>query len=270
MLANTALGRDDAPDLLAVSFSDLDYVGHGYGPETPEFDDAFRQTDRQVGSLMEALDDRVGRGAWTLVLVADHGAALLPEKMTARGEDAGRINARAFRAAVVSELSAKWKDADQLIAAFNPPEFYLDYAEAARRGIDAQTLENTFADAVRKQPAIATVYTRSQILGAAASSDPILLAVASGFQPWRSGDVYMVQKPNYIFWGGSGTTHGTPYEYDQHVPLIFYGDGIAKGSRGERVLVTDLAPTLAAIAGVTMTGVPGHVLQGAVAGAGSR
>ena len=270
ILANTQLGRDDTPDLLVVSFSDLDYVGHAYGPETPEFDDAFRQTDRQLGELMQALDERVGQGAWTLALVADHGAALLPEKMKARGEDAGRIDARAFRAAVVTELSSKWPEADRLVAAYNPPEFYLDYAEAARRGVDAATLEAGFADAIRKQPAIAKVYTRSQIMGAASSSDPILLAIANGFQPWRSGDVYMVQKPNYIFWGGSGTTHGTPYEYDQHVPLIFFGQGITKGVRAEHVLINDLAPTLAALVGVQMPGVPGHVLQGALGTPGSR
>ena len=270
LLQNTQIGRDDTTDLLAVSFSDLDYVGHSYGPETPEFDETFRETDRQVGALLEALDRYVGQGEWTLALVADHGAALLPEKVKARGEDAGRIDSRALRAALVSALSDKWPDADKLIAAFAPPEVYLDYAEAARRGIDAGTLEGAVAAAARKQPAIAQVYTRGQIMGAASSSDPILRAVAEGFQPWRSGDVYMIQKPNYLFYGGSGTTHGSPYEYDQHVPLIFLGRGIGKGAYGEHVVVNDLAPTLAAVAGVQMPGVPGHVLQKALANGGSR
>ena len=263
MLASTDLGRDDVTDLLAVSFSDLDYVGHTYGPETPEFDDTFKQTDRQLGELIQALDDIVGHGKWTLALVADHGAALLPEKMKARGEDAGRIDAAAFRAAIVKELSTKWPEAGQFIAAFAPPELYLDYAEAAHRGIDASTLESAFAAAAARQPGIAHVYTRSQIMGAASSSDPVLRAVENGFQPWRSGDVYIVQKPNYIFRMGGGTTHGTPYEYDQHVPLVFIGEGIVPGVHSERATVNDLAPTLAAMVGVQMPGIPGHSLQSA-------
>jgi predicted AlkP superfamily pyrophosphatase or phosphodiesterase len=265
LLTNSELGRDDVPDVLGVSFSALDYVGHTYGPETPEFDDTFRQVDRVLGAFMQALDDRVGRGAWTLALVADHGAALQPEKMKARGEDAGRLDARAFRAAVVKELSGTWPDADRLIAAFNPPEFYLDYAEGPRRGVEAAALERAVAAACAKQPGIARVFTRQEILAAGPASDTFLKAIAEGFYASRSGDVYMIQKPNYIFFGGSGTTHGTPYEYDQHVPLIFYGAGVAKGSYAERALVNDLAPTLAAIAGVPMPGLPGHVLSDAVA-----
>lgn len=270
LLQNTQIGRDETTDLLAVSFSDLDYVGHTYGPETPEFDETFRETDRQVGALLEALDRYVGQGEWTLALVADHGAALLPEKVKARGEDAGRIDSRALRTAMVSALSDTWKEADTLIAAFNPPEVYLDYAEAARRGIDAATLEARVADAARRQPAIAHVYTRGQIMGAGSSTDPVLSAVAEGFQPWRSGDVYMIQKPNYLFYAGSGTTHGSPYEYDQHVPLMFLGRGIAKGAHDEHVVINDLAPTLAAAVAVQMPGVPGHVLQKAFANSGSR
>jgi hypothetical protein len=268
LLANTELGRDEVPDVLGVSFSALDYVGHAYGPETPEFDDTFHQADRVLGALMQALDERVGRGAWTMALVADHGAALLPEKMKARGEDAGRLDARAFRAAVVKDLSATWPDAARLITAFEPPEFYLDYAEGARLGLDAAALERAVAAACATQPGIAHVYTRGQILAADQASDAFLKAIAEGFYASRSGDVYMIQKPNYIFWAGGGTTHGTPYEYDQHVPLIFYGAGVVKGSHGDKVFVNDLAPTLAAIAGVPMPGLPGHALSVAVAQGG--
>jgi predicted AlkP superfamily pyrophosphatase or phosphodiesterase len=270
MLSGSQLGRDNVPDIMAISFSALDYVGHAYGPETPEFDETFRQMDRQVGALMQALDERVGRGAWTLALVADHGAALLPEKMKERGQDAGRLDIRAVTDAIVKELSVKWPDANRLIASIEAPEYYLDYAEAARRGIKANELEDAFADAARKQPGIAEVYTRTQIMAAGASSDPHLLAVAAGFHIARSGDIFMVQKPNYIFWGASGTTHGSPYEYDQHVPLIFLGSGIAKGTRADHVLITDLAPTLAGIAGVDLPGVAGHALPGVRTGAVPR
>ena len=264
LLDHSELGQDDVPDLFCVSFSGLDYAGHTYGPETPEFDDTFKQVDRQIGALMDALDKRVGAGAWTLALVADHGAGFLPEKLKERGEDAGRIAPAAFRAAVVAELSKQFPNAAPLITAFEAPEFYLDYAEAARQGTDPAKLEDAVAAAARNQPAIAQVYTRRQIMAAGAASEPFLRAVAEGFYPSRSGDVYVVAKPNYIFWTGTGTTHGSPYEYDQHVPLIFYGFRIAQGKHDEHVLTNDLAPTLAVVAGVEMAKLPGKALRTAL------
>jgi predicted AlkP superfamily pyrophosphatase or phosphodiesterase len=266
MVANTDIGRDDVPDVLAVSFSAVDYVGHRYGPETPEMDDTFVQMDRQVGAFLQALDRWVGKGAWTLALVADHGAALLPEKQAARGLDAGRIDARAFRAAVVQELVKRWPGTDPslLIASVEAPEFYLDYAEGERRGVDAASLERAVADAAARQPGIARAFTRNEILAARAASDPSLRAIFEGYDPGRSGDIYMLVKPNYIFWGATGTHHGTPYEYDQHVPLIFYGAGIAPGSHSDKVLINDLAPTLAASVGVRMPGVTAHPLTNAL------
>jgi len=260
MLASSGLGQDAVPDLLAVSFSALDYAGHTYGPETPELDDTFQQMDRQLGEFLQALDDSVGKGNWTLAMVADHGVAFLPEKVKARGGDAGLLDAVAFRATIRKALAEKWPDPDALIATFMAPEIYLDYGEAARRGIDAALLEDTVAAAARSQPGVAQAYTRHQILGAAGTPDPFLKAVANGFYPARSGDVYVLVKPNYYF----SINHGTPYEYDVHVPLIFYGRGIMPGRFDRRVLMSDLAPTLAEVAGVRLAGVPGESLREAL------
>lgn len=264
LLARTDIGRDNVPDLLAVSFSALDYVGHRYGPHTREFDETLRATDDQLSQLLRLLDERIGRGAWTLALVADHGAAPLPEKARAEGEDAGRIAGRQFTDAVIAEVSRTFPDARRLIAAVATPEFYLDYDEAERRGIGRAALERAVADAAQKQPGIARAYTRSEILAEESSADPLLHAVGAGFHPKRSGDVYVLVKPHYIFWTGTGTTHGTPYEYDQHVPLVFYGKGIVPGVHRDRVSIIDLAPTLSAIAGVRLEGVPGQVLAAAL------
>ena len=265
LLANTQLGQDSVPDFLGVSFSSTDLVGHLYGPFTPELDDTFLQTDKYLGAFMASLDARVGAGNWTMALVADHGVAELVEQVKARGEDAGRINAAAFRTALVKDLTARvGPDADRLIEAVETPELYLDYAEATRRGIDAHTLERAVADIAMKQPGIAKAFTRSEIMGAAPTSDPLLRAVAEGFYAGRSGDIYVIVKPNYVFYGATGTTHGTPHEYDAHVPLIFYGSGIAKGIHNERVVINDLTPTLAAVADVQMPALPGRVLTDAI------
>ena len=261
VLAASGVGGDDQVDVFAVSFSGLDYVGHVYGPETPEFEDTLRAMDRQLGALLDALDMHVGASNYSLALTGDHGAALLPERQVARGEEAGRLDAKAFRAAVVSALATRFGDADKLIARFEPPEFYLDYAEGQRRGIAPGDLDAAVAAAVRGQPGVAQAYTRSQILAAEGTHDPILRAVALSFHPARSGDVYLVVRPNFIFWGATGTHHGTPYDYDTHVPLIFYGRGFRRAVVPTPVDMRDLAPTLARVAGVELPRVPGRVLE---------
>src|SRR5204863_7971198 len=130
-----------------------------------------------------------------------------------------------YRAELRKALSATFPDPDKLIATTINAEIYLDYAEAASRGIDAKALEDAVAAAARHQPGVAQAYTRHQILGAAGTNDAFLKMIALNFFPSRSGDIYVLVKPNYYF----GSPHGAPYEYDQHVPLIFYGHGIARG-----------------------------------------
>lgn len=250
------LGTHEHPDLLGVSFSGLDYVGHEYGPETPEFDATLDALDRQLGDLLRALDEKVGASAYVLALVADHGAAFLPEKMRERGEDAGRLHDKALQAEIVKALTAQFGEGQALIQAFEQPEFYLNYAEARRRGIDDRALEEAVVTAARAQPGIARVYTRSQIMGAAGTDDHLLQSVAAGFYPARSGDIYMIVKPNYIIWDRPGTMHGTPYDYDTHVPLIFYGQGVKRGTFTTPVPMNDLAPTLGRLLGVDFKGDP--------------
>jgi hypothetical protein len=270
LLEGSGVGTDDLVDVFAVSFSALDYVGHVYGPEAPESEDALRVVDRQLGVLLNTLDRRVGPNAYSLALVGDHGVALLPEHVIAQGAEGGRLEPKAFRSAAVTALAMRFKDADRLIASFEPPEFYLDYAEGQRRGISPVDLEEAVAAVARRQPGVAQAYTRSQILAAEGSNDPILHTVARSFYPARSGDVYVVVRPNFIFWRATGTTHGTPYDYDAHVPLIFYGRGFRRAVVPTPVDMRDLAPTLARVAGIDMRGAPGHVLEQAFDGGQGR
>jgi predicted AlkP superfamily pyrophosphatase or phosphodiesterase len=256
MLTSTALGRDGVTDFMVVSFSALDYVGHTYGAHTPEVAAAFVEQDRQLGEFLDALDHAVGKDNWTLALTADHGVALPADQVRAQGGDAGAINTTTYRAEIRKALAAKFPDPDKLIATTTGAEIYLDYAEAASRGIDGSALEDAVAAAARAQPGVAQAYTRRQILGAAGTSDPFLKMIALGYFPSRSGDIYVLVKPNYYF----GSPHGAPYEYDLHVPLIFYGHGIAPGRYDRKVLTFDLAPTLAEIAGVKLPAVPGKPL----------
>lgn len=270
LIKNSGVGRDEHPDLVSISFSSLDYVGHLYGPETPEFDATIAALDRQVGDLLRVLDATVGSDNYTVALTADHGAARLPEKERARGLDAGRLNSATFRSAIEKQVGATLGIAGPVVLSFDSPELYLDYATAAAQGVTRSALNRAVAAAVEAQPGIARAYTVEQIVAASASTDPLLKAVAAGYYASRSGDIYVLVKPRYIFQSTTGTTHGTPYDYDTHVPMILMGHGIRPGWYDEPVRINDMAPTLARILGVTFAGDrEAKVWQRALAGSGT-
>ena len=263
------VGRDDEPDLVAISFSGLDYIGHQYGPETAEFDATIEALDRQIGDLLQTLDARVGEGKYAVALTADHGAALVPEKETGRGLDAGRLDSAVFRAAVEAAVGKQLGLTSGVFLAFDPPELYLDYASAAAHGVPPSALERAVVTAIEARPGIARAFTVDDVRGAPGSADPLVKAVADGFYASRSGDIHVLVKPNYIFWGGAGTTHGTPYDYDVHVPLILMGAGVRPGRYANRVRINELAPTVGRLLDVTYTGDPqGRVLTEALAATG--
>ena len=265
LIEDSGVGGDDEPDLVAISFSGLDYIGHQYGPETAEFDATIEALDRQIGDLLRTLDARVGEGKYTVALTADHGAALVPEKETGRGHDAGRLDPAVFRAAVEQAVAKQLGLTSGVFLAFDPPELYLDYASAAVHGVTPAALERAVVAAIQSRPGIARAYTVDDVRAAPASADLLVMAVADGFYASRSGDIHVLVKPNYIFWGGAGTTHGTPYDYDAHVPLILMGAGVKSGQYANRVRINELAPTLGRLLDVAYTGDPqGRVLTEAL------
>lgn len=265
LFERSGVGKDSDPDLVAISFSGLDYVGHLYGPETAGFDATIEALDHQVGELLRTLDEQFGAGNYTLALTADHGAALNPEKEKLRGHDAGRLSTDDFRSAVEKAVAGKLQINTPVIVAFEPPELYLNYAAAGARGVSRQALDRAVAQAIEAQPGIARAYTADEIAIADGSNDALLQAVAAGYYASRSGDIHVLVKPNYIFWGAQGTTHGTPYDYDSHVPLIFFGAQVKPGKIDRPVRVNDLAPTIGRLLKVTFQGDPnGQVLTEAL------
>src|SRR5262245_30422666 len=264
MIDQSGVGGDTEPDLIVVSFAGVDYIGHEYGPETPEFEEVLLQQDREIGDLLRALDAKLG-AKYTVVMTADHGAALVPEKEAARGVDAGRLSGETFRTAVEAAVRRKLGITGAIIVAYEPPELYLNYAGAATQGVSRHALDRAVVEAVQAQPGIARAYTVDDIAMAGGLNDPLLTAVADGYYADRSGDIHVLVKPNYIFWSGAGTTHGTPYDYDAHVPLILMGAGGKPGRYEQRVRGNELAPTIAQLLGVPFKGDPrGRVLSEAL------
>jgi predicted AlkP superfamily pyrophosphatase or phosphodiesterase len=262
LLREEQLGTDAQTDLLAVSFSAMDYVGHSTGPDTARMRDMVLTIDRKVGELLAAAESQAGRGNVLVVFTADHGVAPVPEENVARQLPGGRYNAQAERAAVEAALSAAFGEGEY-IEASGEMGIYLNRNPVAGKVISMRDMERVAAETFRLQPQVARVYTRTALESGVIGGDLIDQRVRNGFNNQRSGDVIVVHEPNWLS-GRGGTTHGSPYAYDTHVPVIFWGsDEFVRAGRYHRAAaVHDIAPTLSTILGVaTPSGSIGRVLD---------
>ncbi|HUA18637.1 MAG TPA: alkaline phosphatase family protein [Bryobacteraceae bacterium] len=259
-VAGENLGHHAGTDILAVSFSSNDYVGHAVGPDDPAVRDISIRTDREIGKLLDYVDQHIGAGNTLVVLTADHGVAPVPEVNEARHMPGGRL----------SEARLDHDMEDALIKSFGPGKWisaasatmpYLNLALVHSHKLDPAEVERVAAAAAASEDHIARVYTRHDLETGRVQQDSIGHAISLGFYGPRSGDLYILQEPYYLF-EATGTSHGTPYNYDTHVPLIFFGPHIKAGTYRESVAVNDVAATLAEILGVQEpSGSIGHVLR---------
>jgi hypothetical protein len=254
------LGKRDVADLLAISFSSNDYVGHQAGPDAPEVRELAVHTDQLLGQLLQAVDRQVGLANVLVVLTADHGVAPLPEVNTARNMPGGRMPAGVLTKAVQNALVKKYGEGDWILAS---PEgsLYLNQALLAQKKVDPAEANRVAAQALVEVPHVFRVFTREQLTNGAALEDPVSRRVLNGFYAHRSADLEILLEPYWIF-SQTGASHGTTFGYDTHVPLIFMGAGIRPGRYYQAVTLNDVAPTLAAILDVeTPSGSAGRVLS---------
>lgn len=272
LIRREKLGQDAIPDILAINLSTNDYIGHSFGPDSPEVLDVTAQTDRQLSRFFRFLGKAVPGGLQnvTIVLTADHGVSPMVEEMAEAGfPTAGGYLEKALTDAVKAALdkafgSGSWLKA---LSEFN---LYLDVDALRQKGIEPVKAEEVAAEALRRQPGIYAAYTRSQILDGRVPDTDIGHRVMLGFHPKVSGDVVIVLDPYTVtnYSGGlvvKGTTHGTTYAYDTSVPLILAGARIKPGRYTQRVSTLDIAPTLSELLGVLQpSGCEGHVLSPAL------
>ncbi|MBV8515164.1 MAG: alkaline phosphatase family protein [Acidobacteria bacterium] len=273
-LAETAvdslgLGKSGASDFLGVSYSSIDYVGHSFGPRSREIQDILITLDRNLAELFRHLDREVGRGNYVVALSADHGVVPIPEDMAKTGVDAGLLH--------VPELQDKIEKA---LEPFNFPKPAiarvasgdLYFAPAVYEHIrDTTGAMQAVTDAAMSVPGVGAIYWSEELQNSPLSQDRIRAAVKTSFLSSRSGDLYFIPKPYWLVdsspLGKSrtyGTGHGTPYNYDQHVPILLMGFGIQPGEYLREVTPADIAPTLAALCGVTLAPRDGHILTEAL------
>jgi hypothetical protein len=248
------LGLRDSPDLLVVSFSCNDPIGHVWGPDSQEVLDVTLRSDRVVKQLLDFLDARVGRGRYVVALTADHGICPLPEVARGQGKDAVRVNPEALALEAEAFLDrhfgpnpgkAKW------FAAVMNSWFYLNQPALQARGLGSGEVEGALASWLRQKPDIQSAYLRGDLLGSVPADDKVAQMVRRSFYSDRCGDVAFVGKPYHLMYNLlTGTMHGSPHPYDTHVPLLVYGPTVRPGTRQEPVTPQACAAILAHALGI--------------------
>jgi hypothetical protein len=256
MVTRAGLGQRDATDLLAIGFSALDYVGHAFGPRSHEVQDTLARLDQELGRLLDTLDRTVGVEHYVVGFTSDHGVALLPEQAASvAGVTGGRLNPRAVADAVDTALRARL-GRRPFIEAVTSADIHF-----ATGVLDVIHRESGLAEAVRAAalavPGVERVFWAAEMGATTPTTDPALLAMRASYAPGRSGDLAFLPAPHWVV-SSSGTNHGSAHAYDRDVPMVFLGHGIVAGRYAGGAPI-DVAPTLAALAGITLPRATGTV-----------
>jgi predicted AlkP superfamily pyrophosphatase or phosphodiesterase len=236
------LGNDAITDFLTVSFSSTDYVGHILGPRSIELQDTYLRLDATIADFLAYLDKAVGKGNYLLFLTADH---------------AGAENAKFLNDNKYNVINVETKDivkgmkkfstdtfGEDLVLNYSNFNLFFDKEKIKTKGLDLSKVKQAFNDYLMTQDQIKRVYTEEEIM-ANTGNDYYLNCIANGYDASQNGDMVLLDKPGYIEYGAKGTSHGTPYSYDTHVPLIFFGWNIKSGETHDRKVITQIAPTIA-------------------------
>lgn len=247
-LRENKLGAGSTTDMLAISFSATDYIGHTYGPDSQEILDQMLRLDLTLGKLFDEIDSTVGAGKTLVVLTADHGVMPLVEILKERGIDARRVPTAQVDDAVRKALAERFPGADDLIAEIYTPSVYLNEESLAKRNIPRKDVEETIKKALFSTGLIEVVYTESDFAAGPRPEDPVFQLYRNAYFAPRSPQIIAAFKP-YIYCDDypGGTTHGSHYDYDRHVPIVFMGPRIKPGAYKDKCGPEDIAPTLAAI-----------------------
>lgn len=260
------LGQRGATDLLTVSFSSNDYVGHEKGPDSAEVKEISIRTDRTIGRLFQFLDARIGLGKVLIVFSADHGVGPVPEENERRKMPGGRIPLARTLEAAQNALASRYGAGNWVMAQVESA-LYLNRALIREKNLPEVEVQQVAARAAAGIPHVARVYTGSQLAAGGAEWDLLSRRIMNGYDPRRSGDLYILLEPYWIF-GTLATTHGSPFVYDSHVPVIFMGPGIRAGTYYRSVSLFDIAPTVSNLLGIEFpSGSTGRILSEMFAGA---
>lgn len=247
---NEQLGADDITDFLAVSFSSTDYVGHAYGPNSIEQEDDFLRLDTTFGNFFRFLDEKVGKGQYTVFLTADHGVAHVPAFNRANKIPGGTLDDDRWGKELIAGLKEKF-GAEKLLSGNYNYQIHLNHNRIDSLKLDKKAVTQYIVDFVSKQPGISRAFAINDLMTMPFTAKQRDM-MANGWYPSRSGDIQIVTLPGWFDGSSTGTTHGAWNPYDAHIPMVFYGWGIKPGRTNRETYMTDFAPTIAALLHIQM------------------
>ncbi len=257
------LGADTIPDILTVSISSTDYAGHLFGPDSREMLDVYLKCDTLLGDYIDFLDETVGKNAWVLAISADHGVGTVPETAAAEGKRGGRVEEIDLAERIDMYLtktfptreSVAWLDAAEF------PNVFINQASLDSARVNREAAVDSLTKFLMGQEDVALAISGKKLMNGSLDiqSDIVDLAAMSAY-PDRTGDVMVFLPPNYLY-GSTPAGHGSPYEYDRRVPLLFYGWRVVSGNSSDAASPADIAPTFASFIGLELPNVDGHVLS---------
>lgn len=237
------LGNDPATDFLAISFSSTDYVGHRFGPNSIEVADTYLRLDRDLGDLFSYLDKKVGAGNYMVFLTSDHGVVDVPVSLNKRGLPGGLFDSDAAIDSLQAYLNERYGKGNW-VEAYRNQQVYLDRDLIESEDESLVEIQKAAARFLLQFKGVASTNTAHN-LETESYSDGLQAMYQRGHYPKRSGDVYIQLAPGWLDTGSSvGTSHGSPYSYDTHVPLIFYGWNIPHGESSRKTFIPQIAPTI--------------------------
>lgn len=246
-LRGERLGKGEATDMLCVSYSQTDVIGHEWSTRGGRIDEAYLQLDRDLARLLNALDEQVGRDGYLLFLTADHGAAHNWKFMNEHNMPAGPLYIADMRKSIEEQIKAKTGATKDVIMSIGDYRVFLDHKSISAQGIGLQRVKDIVMDCLRSAEGVVTVVDFEKVR---TSALPELLVdrITMGYYPGRSGDIIFIPEPQHYSWWAdvapTHTTHGEWNPYDAHIPLLFYGWHIGHGATSREVHITDIAPTV--------------------------
>ena len=241
-IKNEKLGQGDFTDFLAISFSSPDYIGHQYGVDSKEMQDTYLRLDQDLADLLDYLDKKIGTDNYTLFLTADHAAVPVPAYLKSKKIPAGYFESGALRGYIDELAVADYGTAD-IIENVSNYQIFLDRKKLKELKLDAALVADKLAEGLINYDGIHKVVT-AKTLQETEFNKGILNYLQNGYNQKLSGDVLMIPDPATTSYGETGSTHGSGYSYDTHVPIMFFGKGIEKGRSRKKVEIIDIAPTL--------------------------
>ncbi|MBI5857079.1 MAG: alkaline phosphatase family protein [Sphingobacteriales bacterium] len=248
---NERLGADNITDFIAISYSSPDYIGHSFGPNSVEAEDGILRLDKELGSLLDFLDNKVGKGQYLLFLSADHGVAHIPEFMQENKLPGGRVFMGTMMNQLNKLLNEKYNISNIIVSDENY-QLHLNHPALDSAKVSKKEVTRWIVDKLSSDSGIARVFPIEDLYNVPLPTN-IRAMLNNGYYPPRNGDIQIILKPGYIdAFSSTGTTHGLWNPYDAHIPLLWMGWGIKPGKTNKECSMTDIAPTIAALLHIQM------------------